>query len=303
MVGHFVDIRTTVLNQERMISLSTSSVNPLRAERAFQVAKHLGYEGIELMVSPSKETQNVDQIKALVDKYELPVTSVHAPTLLLCKFVWGMDPAGKLMKSVRHAERLGARSVVVHPPFKNSAYAKVFLDYVNRLQDMTDIKICVENMFPWVGREQYGPSWEETCEKAPYLTFDFSHAALSGMNVMEFFNEWSHKVQVIHYTDGSTRDGHKDSIKDEHKLPGEGDMPLQEVYEHLNRTDWAGETVLEIDTKHNPSMRQKLPALRHSIQHFNMVNNQPYDTSDQFDDLLDESESDKQFAYSLRKAK
>jgi sugar phosphate isomerase/epimerase len=258
------------------ISLSTSSVNPMNVHVAFEAAQLLGYDGIELMVSPNKITQDLDYMKKLVDTTGVPITSVHAPTLLLCKFVWGTSPEGKLVKSVDFANRVGATSVVVHPPFKSNHYSDHFIDVANKLNRDSGVDVAIENMFPWVikGKEvqMYGPSWEETCERADNLTFDFSHAALSGMDVMEFFNKYHHKVRVIHFTDGSKRNKAKgDAIKDEHMLPGEGDMPLREVYSLLKEKNWTGDTVLEINTRKNRTVVDKLPALQKSIDYFHEI--------------------------------
>lgn len=260
------------------ISLSTSSVNPLNVGVAFEAAQLIGYNGIELMVSPSKLTQDVSYINHLVETTGIPVTSIHAPTLILCKFVWGTDPKGKLIRSVDFANEVGATSVIVHPPFKTSQYADEFIDVANFLGRNFTPDVAIENMFPWMvkGRtvEMYGPSWQETCERADNLTFDFSHASLSDMDVMEFFEKYHHKVRVIHFTDGSKRTRLKgDAIKDEHLLPGEGDMPLREVYAFLKEKNWSGETVLEINTRKHKTIVDKLPALRHSLDYFHEIAN------------------------------
>jgi sugar phosphate isomerase/epimerase len=261
----------------RALHLSTSSVNPMKVESAFIAAAATGYEGIELMISPSKETQNLGYIKDLIQKYSIPVTSIHAPTLLLCKFVWGTNPGLKLKKSVEFAEQIGATSVVVHPPFKTNPYAHKFLANVNHLNNNSAVDVAVENMFPWTfkgrSKEIYGPSWEEAIKTAENLTFDFSHASLSGMDVMKFFTEHHQKVRVIHLTDGSTRTNSKaDSIKDEHLIPGEGQMPIREVYQFLNEQNWLGDTVLEINTRQHAKLEDKLPALTTSRDFFTSIN-------------------------------
>ena len=250
------------------LSLSTSTVHPLNAEATFIAAVRAGYSAVELMVTPSKDTQRPNHILNLIQKYSLPVTTVHAPTLLLCKLVWGMDPAKKLERSIQHAETIGARSVVVHPPFKNNPYASQFLNHVKQLQQETSVHICVENMFPWAGKEFYGPSWEKTIDTVPYLTFDFSHAALSGMNILEFFTNYHSKVKVIHLTDGTTH-RNNNHVHDEHLLPGEGDMPITEVYNLLIRNNWSGDTVLEVNTRRYKTLAQKMYPLRKSINFFN----------------------------------
>lgn len=260
------------------ISLSTSSVNPLNVHVAFEAAQLLKYDGIELMVSPNKLTQDLQYMQKLVEKTGIPVTSIHAPTLLLCKFVWGTDAEQKLVKSVDFANKVGATSVVVHPPFKTNHYAQHFIDVANKLNRENRVDVAIENMFPWVIKghevEMYGPNWEETCERADNLTFDFSHAALSGMDVMKFFTKYHHKVRVIHFTDGSQRKKAKgDAIKDEHLLPGQGDMPLREVYALLKEKNWTGDTVLEINTRKQRTIVDKLPALQHSIDYFHEIAN------------------------------
>lgn len=267
---------SSMKEKQLKISLSTSSVNPLDVKVAFNAAKLVGYDGVELMISPSKLTQDLSYVQQLIDEMEMPVTSVHAPTLLLCKFVWGTGPEGKLTKSVDFARNIGADTVVVHPPFKTNHYAHHFIDIANKLTRENPVDVAIENMFPWMvkGREvqMYGPSWEETCEKADHLTFDFSHAALSDMDVMSFFNKYWHKVRVIHFTDGSKRNRMKgDAIKDEHMLPGEGDMPLKEVYSLLKEKGWEGQTVLEINTRKHRTITNKLPALSQSLEYFHSI--------------------------------
>lgn len=262
----------------RSLSLSTSSVQPLQAEAAFRAASQLGYGGVELMIAPGKDIKDIGHIKNLIQKYQIPVTSVHAPTLILCTFVWGMHPGQKLNRSVEFAEEVGATSVVVHPPFKRTAYSSSFLEHVNQLNKDSFVDIAVENMFPWAvknqSREMYGPSWEETSETVDHLTFDFSHASLSGMDVLDFFKKYHSKVRIIHLTDGKIRTKSKgDSIADEHLLPGQGDMPIREVYELLNAQGWKGETVLEINTRKHRSLEAKFPALQQSIDYFNQVAN------------------------------
>jgi sugar phosphate isomerase/epimerase len=94
------------------------------------------------------------------------------------------------------------------------------------------------------------------------------------MDIMAFFNKYHHKVRVIHFTDGSKRSKIKgDAIKDEHMLPGKGDMPLREVYALLKEKNWTGDTVLEINTRKQRTVVDKLPALQHSIDYFNEIAN------------------------------
>ena len=100
------------------VGLSTSSVYPETTAAAFELAGALGYDGVEVMVGTDATSQDPDALKALVDHYEVPILSIHAPCLLVTQRVWGTDPWGKLQRAQAAAERLGADTVVVHPPFR-----------------------------------------------------------------------------------------------------------------------------------------------------------------------------------------
>ena len=140
------------------VGLSTASVYPLRAEAAFAYAAELGYDGVELMVWAEPLSQNVVAVAELSRRYGVPVLSVHAPCLLISQRVWGSDPIAKLEMSVAAAERLGAATVVVHPPFRwQRRYAEGFSDQVARLEQRGDMPVAVENMFPFHADRFFGP--------------------------------------------------------------------------------------------------------------------------------------------------
>lgn len=241
-------------NNNFKLNVSSASINPLNLEVAFETASRLKYDGIEVMVTPDKHTQDISKIKNLVQKYQMPVPTIHSPTLLVCSFVWGRKPEPKLQKTLELAQELGSKSIVVHPPFKTNPYSSRFLEVINSLEEHYDVDIAVENMFPWSFRsftkEIYGPKWSDIAESAESLTLDFSHAAASGLDILSEIKKHHKKVKVIHLCDGKTRTFSKgDAVIDEHLLPGEGDMPIKEVYDFLKTVDWKGETVLEINTR------------------------------------------------------
>src|SRR5690606_41949123 len=82
------------------VGLSTSSVFPEGTERAFALAAELGYDGVELMVTADRSTQEADRLRALVERYGVPVLSVPAPCLALSAASRGTDPAGRIAISL-----------------------------------------------------------------------------------------------------------------------------------------------------------------------------------------------------------
>ncbi|MCG2968928.1 hypothetical protein KZ292_27175, partial [Escherichia coli] len=77
----------------------------------------VGYDGLEVLITGNQATQSATALLALLDKYQLPIRAVHAPTLLLTQQVWGSAWA-KIERSVILAQAVGAEVVVAHPPFR-----------------------------------------------------------------------------------------------------------------------------------------------------------------------------------------
>ena len=132
------------------VGLSTSSVYPETTSSGFELARRLGYDGVELMVGIDPVAADIDAVEKLRDYHGVPVLAIHSPCLLITQRVWGTDPWAKLERSAEAARRLGADVVVVHPPFRWQR------DYARRLRrrgsggsaETTGILFCVENMYP-----------------------------------------------------------------------------------------------------------------------------------------------------------
>jgi sugar phosphate isomerase/epimerase len=192
------------------VGLSTASVYPLRTEAAFESAAELGFDGVELMVWAESASQDVGAISQLSRRYDMPVLSVHAPCLLISQRVWGADPIPKLNRSVQAAERLGAQTVVVHPPFRwQRRYADGFGEQVAWLEERSDVHVAVENMFPFRADRFFGsglpsiermrrrggrpgpavsafaPSYDPLDGDYAHYTLDLSHTATAGTDALD----------------------------------------------------------------------------------------------------------------------
>jgi sugar phosphate isomerase/epimerase len=247
------------------IGMSTSCVFPLPTEASFELCQQAGFDGIEIMVTNDEVTQDPDRLLALSEKYSLPILSVHAPVLLLTHFVWGRDPKIKLERSAELAASVGARTVVVHPPFRwQSGYADDFLAIVRSLSETSGIEIAVENMFPWkVARRSltaYSPGWNPTEWDCDAVTLDFSHASLSGLDSLEMTKALGDRLRHVHLCDGSGS-GDDGRIFDEHLLPGHGKQPVAEVLSRLAAHGWDGSVVAEVNTRKARNEKERLALL------------------------------------------
>ena len=238
------------------VALSTASVYPESTASAFEIAARLGYDGLEVMVWTDPVSQDVEALRRLSDFHGVPILAVHAPCLLITQRVWSRDPWVKLQRSRQAAERLGASTVVVHPPFRwQRGYAREFVAGIRRMAGETDIRFAVENMYPWRYRDRelqaYAPHWDPTREDFPHLTLDLSHAATARTDALELAERMGDRLAHIHLADGLG------SAKDEHLVPGRGSQPCAELLRRLPETGFDGHVVVEVNTRRAMSAAQR----------------------------------------------
>ena len=267
------------------VGLSTASVYPLRTEAAFEYAAKLGYDGVELMVWAEPVSQDVGAIQEMSRQYDVPVLSVHAPCLLITQRVWGANPVPKLERSVRAAEKLGAQTVVVHPPFRwQRRYAEGFSAQVAALEATSDVMVAVENMFPFradrffgagqtsiermrkrggnpgPGISAFAPSYDPLDGGHAHYTLDLSHTATAGTDAVDMARRMGDGLVHLHLADGSG------ASTDEHLVPGRGTQPPVEVCEMLAARDVAGHVILEVSSSGARTAAEREALLTESLQ-------------------------------------
>ncbi len=248
-----------------LVALSTASVFPDRAPDAFEIAARLGYDGIEVMVSADAVSQDVDVLRRLVDYHGVPVLAVHAPCLLITQRVWGREPWGKLIRAKEVAEKLSARVVVVHPPFRwQRDYARDFGSGLARMSEETDVVFAVENMYPLRagGAEvaPYSPHWNPVLMDYPHITLDLSHTAVSGSDALGMAEELGERLAHVHMADGSGV-----TYRDEHLVPGRGAQPCAPLLAKLATGSYTGAVVLEVNTRRAASREARLADLAEAL--------------------------------------
>jgi sugar phosphate isomerase/epimerase len=266
------------------VGLSTASVYPMKTETAFEYAAKLGYDGVELMVWGESVSQDIDAVAKLSRRYRMPVMSVHAPCLLISQRVWGANPIAKLDRSVRAAEKLGAQTVVVHPPFRwQRRYVDGFTEQVASLEESSDVLVAVENMFPFradrffgagqtmermrrrgggpgPGISAFAPSYDPMDGDHAHYTLDLSHTATAGTDAVDMAQRMGSGLVHLHLCDGTGLPA------DEHLTPGRGTQPVVEVCELVAAGDFAGHVVLEVSTSGARSAHEREAMLTESLQ-------------------------------------
>ncbi len=248
------------------IGLSTASVYPESSAHAFNYATQLGYDTVEVMVGIDSLSQQTSAVKQLSEHHGIPVGAIHAPCLLFTQRVWGTEPWGKLQRSAEMAAEVGAEVVVVHPPFRwQRDYARDFVNGIAALENSTGIAFAVENMYPWRasskrGVEMYAPGWDPSAEDYANTTIDLSHAAIAASDPIAMARRLGERLRHIHLTDGSG------SAKDEHLVPGRGSMGAGPFLRYLTKVGFAGEIIVEINTRRCSSREEREVDLRESLE-------------------------------------
>jgi sugar phosphate isomerase/epimerase len=247
------------------VALSTASVFPERTPDAFEAAARLGYDGVEVMVTMDPISQDLDILRRLSDYHGVPVLAVHAPCLLITQRVWGREPWGKLNRAREVAEKLGAKVVVVHPPFRwQREYARDFATGLTQLGQETDVMFAVENLYPLRARgaemTAYAPSWNPVEIDTPHATLDLSHTAVSGSDAMAMADELGRRLVHVHMADGTAA-----GLPDEHLIPGRGTQPCAELLASLGSRGYTGMVVLEVNTRRAQTSEERRADLAESL--------------------------------------
>ena len=257
---------SAVVTPRCLVALSTASVFPDRTPDAFETAARLGYDGVEVLVSADAVSLVVDLLRRLVDYHGIPVLAIHAPNLLVTQRVWGHEPWGKLVKAKQVAQELGARVIVVHPPFRwQREYAKDFSAGLARMEEDSGIVFGVENMYPLRagGAEvaPYAPHWNPVPLEYPHVTLDVSHASASGSDALEMADELGDRLTHVHLADGTGVPN-----RDEHLVPGHGTQPCAALLRKLASAGYTRTVVLEVNTRRAATREARQADLAESLE-------------------------------------
>ena len=247
------------------VALSTASVFPDRVADAFEIAARHGYDGIEVMVSADAVSQDTEALRRLADYHSMPVLALHAPCLLVTQRVWGYEPWGKLVRAKETAQALGAKVVVVHPPFRwQRDYARDFTEGLARMSEESDIVFAVENMYPLRagGAElaAYAPHWNPLLMDSPHVTLDLSHTATSGSDALAMAEQLGDRLAHVHMADGTGVPN-----RDEHLVPGRGTQPCAPLLEKLAADGYPGIVVLEVNTRRATTREARIGDLTEAL--------------------------------------
>jgi sugar phosphate isomerase/epimerase len=205
-----------------------ASTGPLFArplDWACAVVAEAGYDGIELMVTQDPQTQDGEQIQAVLDREGVMVPVVHGPFLLLTRRVFGTDLVVKARRSLELASDIGADTMIVHPPFRwQRQFHEWLLDEADDEAAALGTRIGVENLYPVQvrGRPMRFHRYTEPDHLSPFsnVVLDTSHFAVAEVDINRAWDRLRHQTVHLHVSDN------RGQGRDSHAPLGHGVLPL-----------------------------------------------------------------------------
>ena len=228
------------------IQCSTGPFWAYELEQAMDALAEAGFSEIEIMVTRDPKTHDAEIPLRLAEERGLRIASVHGPFLVITKSVWGLDPLEKIRRGVEMCKALGARTLIVHPPYLwEREYARWVTKESEDYSAEHGVVVAVETMYPkWVaGRRLRGHRWlepEELAEAAPHVVLDTSHLTVARHDVLAALDALAPRLEHIHLSNnaGDGRDGHLELER--------GILPLDRFLAELHRIGFSKAISLEL---------------------------------------------------------
>lgn len=246
-----------------MIAFSTGSLHNYGMNRAFELAKQAGFDGVEVLIDERWDTRQASYLQHLQAEHEMPIFSLHSPFVRKVEG-WEGDAISRVKRSVELAEVVGAGVVVIHLPFRflrgsvempalwlhftlglplfgDNGYRRWLLGELKTYQAGTKVTIAVENMpvkrFLLFRLDAHQLNSLDDLGRFPHLTLDTTHLATRGIDILEAYDRLAGKVAHVHLSNYNGQ---------EHRLLTDGHLPLGELLRRLKRDGYPGVVVVEL---------------------------------------------------------
>jgi sugar phosphate isomerase/epimerase len=229
------------------ISVSTGLYYTKGYKEILDIIASTSCTNIELFLNQAFIDIDVSELKKEVLKRNLNILSVHTP-LEFIAFPRKESEHYWINKGIEIARVFGSKVVVSHMVLGDyfddtveeldELHKKNMIDY----SGLRDIYVASENL-PYFENGSFLGRLDELFEfissKNISLTFDTTHCAFSGVPILETFNKFKKFIKNIHLSDFDN------GI--EHKVLGEGSLPLKDFIALLKKEDYDGIITIELD--------------------------------------------------------
>lgn len=238
--------------------------NPL--EHCFQDARRFGYDFIELWggrphaYAPDLKAGEIEDVKRLIEQYEMPVLgytpehNVYPYNFMIGSELQRRDAVAYLKLCLDMAKELGADYMLVSPA--HAGYQADYEEIWSRMEktirelgehaEKKEVKLVVETLTPYESNAFKSANDAAELFKridSPYVVgmCDLVPPYVQHESIMAYLDKLGDKMYHFHIIDG-------EQGTDSHIVPGEGSIPLKELFMELKEAGYQGTATLELVT-------------------------------------------------------
>ena len=248
------------------IGLFTSGYQRNPLEHCFQDAKRMEYDYIELWgarphaYAPDLKSGEIKEVRRLIEKYEIPVLgytpehNAYPYNFMIGSELQRRDAIDSLKLCLDLAGELEAEYMLISPG--HAGYQATYKEIWNRMTkavrelgehaEKVRVKLVVEPLTPYESnsfcsandavellRRVDSPYVVSMCDLVPpFVQFE---------SIMEYLTKLGDKMYHFHIIDGQQG-------TDSHIMPGEGNIPLRELFVELRDAGYKGNATIELVT-------------------------------------------------------
>lgn len=238
--------------------------NPL--EHCFQDARRFGYDFIELWggrphaYAPDLKAGEIEDVKRLIEQYKMPVLgytpehNAYPYNFMIGSELQRRDAIAYLKLCLDMAKELGADYMLVSPA--HAGYQADYEEIWSRMEktirelgehaEKTEVKLVVETLTPYESNAFKSANDAAELFKridSPYVVgmCDLVPPYVQHESIMAYLDKLGDKMYHFHIIDG-------EQGTDSHIVPGEGSIPLKELFMELKEAGYQGTATLELVT-------------------------------------------------------
>jgi sugar phosphate isomerase/epimerase len=222
-------------------------------DSVFQSLKKAGVDGLELIFPTIISNEDIEKIKKMTEKYNLPVFNIHQSND--SSFNISLVEIGELCKI---ANNFSAKVVVLHiDSLGKQLFDKNFITELKKLQRKHNLSFGIENMpkSPFCFSKPYtykGKGFSDVVsETGLSITFDTTHLAQVGEDICEFYIANKKKIVNIHLSNYKISWLNKCLLlaNDTHLPLNNGELPIIKFLQILKKEKYQGQITMEINAR------------------------------------------------------
>lgn len=194
--------------------------------------KSSGIDGIELIVRTRTTDAQLKQVKAMLQKNNIPVLSVHQPLSLGFSIHFR-----QIVRLFETANIVGAKVIVIHIfALRKNIHDPAFVAELKRLEKKYGIHIALENSTKSLFSRSKIHTWQEKAFTQMLsgidfkVTMDTAHVGQAQEDIISFFHKNKNRIINIHLSDYKRR-----LYNSEHLPLGRGTLPITEFITLLKK--------------------------------------------------------------------